>query len=178
MDQGKVLQLKITLTDAADKPVWREILVPDTVRYDQLHAIIQVLFDWQNAHLHSFRPSTDDNVEYGIVMADDDFGMVETKPEGEFAALPDLKKGPVTYTYDFGDDWRHVIELEDTLNYDKVVAAGHQQLPISINGEGDAPAEDSRMADPAELAAAGITGTAYDEKKINAQLMKLMSWWN
>lgn len=172
MAQGKVLQLKITLQDVNDQPVSREILVPDTVRYDQLHAIIQILFNWQNAHLHAFRPSNDTKVEYGIVMADDDFGLVETKPEGEFTALPDLKQGPVTYVYDFGDDWQHEIELTDTLSYDKVVAAGYQQLPVVINGSGAAPAEDSRTAD------GQVTGTQYDEQAINAQLMKLMSWWN
>ncbi len=40
------------------------------------------------------------------------------------------------YNYDFGDDWKHIIEVEDVIN-DYTV-----NFPICTDGEGNAPPED------------------------------------
>lgn len=48
--------------------------------------------------------------------------------------IPEYTK--ILYTYDFGDDWRHYIQVDD------VIDNCEQALPILLSGEGDAPPED------------------------------------
>jgi hypothetical protein len=44
--------------------------------------------------------------------------------------------GPVRYRYDFGDDWKHVLEFEETLDADSGV------YPRCLDGSGACPPED------------------------------------
>jgi Plasmid pRiA4b ORF-3-like protein len=56
-----VFQVKITLADVADPPVWRRLLVPAAIRLDRFHQVIQAVMGWEDYHLHVFsdgRPST------------------------------------------------------------------------------------------------------------------------
>lgn len=32
-------------------PVWRRVLIPDKITFEELHEIIQILFGWDNEHL-------------------------------------------------------------------------------------------------------------------------------
>jgi hypothetical protein len=47
------LLLKLTLKDSRPS-VWRTLRVPTRYRLDQLHRMMQILFDWQDYHLHEF----------------------------------------------------------------------------------------------------------------------------
>ncbi|MDD7176567.1 MAG: hypothetical protein SPG09_10555 [Lachnospiraceae bacterium] len=35
-------------------PVWRRVVIPEKLSFENLHQVIQILFGWQNAHLHDF----------------------------------------------------------------------------------------------------------------------------
>jgi len=103
----EILQLKVTLK-GSKPPIWRRLEVPATITLDKLHEVLQVAFDWGGWHLHCFE--TADEV-YGI-------------PEPELGYRSErgvklLKVAPVggklTYTYDFGDNWEHVILVEKLL---------------------------------------------------------------
>jgi hypothetical protein len=48
--------------------------------------------------------------------------------------LPKYKK--ILYRYDFGDDWRHYIEI------DNIIEDCGEILSLLLSGEGDAPPED------------------------------------
>lgn len=52
---------KIVIEDT-HPPVWRRVIVPDQITFFELHKIIQILFDWDDAHLHGFHIPSDDIV--------------------------------------------------------------------------------------------------------------------
>ena len=100
--------LKIVIEDT-HPPVWRRILIPEKITFEELHRVIQIIFGWSGEHLHDFRiPSEyiciDDGEE-----AWDAYHYVETETLVE-SFLLEYKW--VRYTYDFGDEWRHKIIYE------------------------------------------------------------------
>jgi Plasmid pRiA4b ORF-3-like protein len=46
-------QLKVTLI-GSKPPIWRRILVPDTITLGKLHQVLQVIMGWEDEHLHQF----------------------------------------------------------------------------------------------------------------------------
>ena len=142
MAPGKmVYQLKITLLDTAP-PIWRRIQVPATCNFWDLHCYIQDAFGWTNSHLHQFI-YTDSTGEPPVWLGIPDDDCFEDEPETvagwEFKIKPFLaeKTGKIEYVYDFGDDWHHSIELEDTLP-----AEIGTKYPRCIAGERNGPPED------------------------------------
>lgn len=165
MTESSIMQLKVTLKNV--KPdTWRRVLVPTSIRYDQLHAIIQVLFGWTNSHLHSFSPVDDPAIEYGIVMQDLDVGD-EMLDESENFAYPDLEKGNVMYIYDFGASWTHQIELEKMITMKAFLQAKHHQLPVVLAGRG-----------PERIEATGDRGSAFNAQKINGLFGEFAGSWD
>jgi hypothetical protein len=47
-----MFQLLITVEDI-DPPIWRRLLVPDSIRLSKLHLMIQAALGWWNYHLHA-----------------------------------------------------------------------------------------------------------------------------
>lgn len=153
----KALQLKVTL-ELEDHQVWRRIIVPVNRTFDKLHDIIQAVFGWKDYHLHEFyifEAAASNNglsinhsgfYEGGnrpilnLVSNEEAFGypndiemMLETGIKlSEY--IPAYKK--LKYNYDFGDNWEHYIEVEDTIDdYDVY-------YPVCLEGEGNTPPED------------------------------------
>lgn len=52
---------KIVIEDT-HPPVWRRVIIPDQITFFELHKIIQILFDWDDVHLHGFHIPSDDIV--------------------------------------------------------------------------------------------------------------------
>ncbi|MGR8942249.1 MAG: plasmid pRiA4b ORF-3 family protein, partial [Gammaproteobacteria bacterium] len=48
-----IYQLKITLKDSKP-PIWRRLLIADTVTLAKLHTAIQIVMGWSDDHLHQF----------------------------------------------------------------------------------------------------------------------------
>jgi len=105
-----VHQLKVTIK-AIRPPIWRRVLVPSETTLAQLHRVVQEAFGWEDYHLHEFDI---DGVRYGI---DDGQGWDEPPIDERRATLGKVtaKGDRFTYVYDFGDDWRHQIEVEDVV---------------------------------------------------------------
>lgn len=97
-------------------PVWREILVPATYSFWDLHVAIQDSMGWLDCHLHEFRfgnSGGSSSVLIGI------------PPEEIWEDTPEVLAGweiPITdfftevgdradYEYDFGDGWQHEVTL-------------------------------------------------------------------
>ncbi len=126
------LQLKITLK-GSKPPIWRRVLIKDTITFKDLHHIIQDAMGWYNCHLYEF----------------DLWGFSIGMPyEGSFDEIEDASKIKIkkhlnspgmkfTYTYDFGDDWEHLITVEKI----EPITKG-EQLPVCIKGKGNCPPED------------------------------------
>lgn len=131
---GQSYHLEISLA-STDPPVWRLIEVPGVLSLADLHHIIQVAMGWENRHLHQFRAG---RKIYGPQLADDYTGT-PALDESRFR-LSDLEQDflqGVVYTYDFGDNWEHVILLK------KVLPAGESRgYPVVIDGERACPPED------------------------------------
>ncbi|WP_196812034.1 plasmid pRiA4b ORF-3 family protein [Schleiferilactobacillus shenzhenensis] len=155
MAEKESLQLKITLR-GFHPPVWRRVVVPDTVTLADLHTIIQIAFDWSDEHLHDFYSTQNAEVHYGP--AGDETVQGD---EAKTLARPLLEDSNVMYTYDFGDEWKHLIHLEKVLP-----ASGFHRAPVPycVTGRGASPAEDSGGGDDAE------DRTPLDVAAINRQL--------
>jgi hypothetical protein len=103
-------QLKIELLDVVPT-VWRRLVVPETIKLPNLHRVFQVALGWTNSHLHEFvingvrysdpDPDVDDELQHV-----DERDVVLDEALGMDARCFD-------YVYDFGDDWHHVVLVED-----------------------------------------------------------------
>ncbi|MBL8699438.1 MAG: plasmid pRiA4b ORF-3 family protein [Alphaproteobacteria bacterium] len=133
--------LRLTITIADIEPaIWRRVVVPRALNFAQLHEVIQAAFDWTDSHLHHF-------IVGGLVIGAPEFdedGFNEyTTLEATEIKLTDLlirydEKLRIRYEYDFGDSWRHEIEIEELAPAD--TPAG--PLPICIAGARHRPPED------------------------------------
>lgn len=127
-----VLQVRITLRDVYDPPVWRQVLIPAAYPLSRVHWVIQAAMGWDNSHMHAFRIG---KISYG------------PDPEGELGNADETKarladvarvRTRICYEYDFGDGWEHDLIVEA-----RVVAEGGETYPACIAGEGACPLEDS-----------------------------------
>lgn len=123
----------------ATPPVWRRLVLPSTLRLDQLHGVLQAVFDWTDSHLHRF--VLDDEAwgdgekylcPYDVEDGEDDGVPASDVRLDEVLAAP----GEVlTYLYDFGDDWHHRLVVEQ-------VGPAVDEVQL-VAGHGAAPPEDS-----------------------------------
>jgi len=110
-EQGKAYELKITLL-GTDPPVWRRVQVPADILLSDLHRVIQAVMGWEHQHLHEFEIK---GVRYTDL--DQAGGELEAEDEAEVPLneLVTRVRTKFRYWYDFGDDWRHEIQLERIL---------------------------------------------------------------
>jgi len=156
-----VYQFKITLRDA-EPPIWRQIQVPESYNFHQLHIAIQYAMGWESAegnyHLHSFdmiNPQTLKNQLIGILDSDDEmsadicrgafmayFGLPQPKAIDEkktkIAKYFSLANTKAIYEYDFGDSWEHELVFEGSFP-----AEAAKNYPVCITGERACPPEDA-----------------------------------
>ena len=138
----ELYQLNIQI-DIEGHHIWRRVLVPSSFSFRHLHNIIQTVFDWQNYHLHEFTVKRENNTPLTIAMDDEPHTMefFDFDNEGilqeRFVSLHDIfsQHADVTYQYDFGDSWTHIITLE------KKVQA-HSLQVVFLEGNGERPPED------------------------------------
>lgn len=105
---ASVFQLKVTLLNTKP-PIWRRILVDGSITLGDLHEVIQAAFGWWNCHLHEFEIG---HSRYGIPDPDWDFGPATVDERAVRLDAVAAAGGAFHYTYDFGDDWRHKVNVE------------------------------------------------------------------
>lgn len=107
--------LKIDLRPTEIQPViWRRIEVDGRVSLSKLHHFIQAAFGWTDAHLHEFNIR---DLTYGIPDPEDDMYEREILDERKAFLNRLLADEDVfTYTYDFGDNWEHIITVESVIS--------------------------------------------------------------
>jgi len=136
----QVYQFKISLKDVKP-PVWRRVQVPKDYSFWDMHVAIQDAMGWLDCHLHEFTmvdPSTGRKAQIGI--PDDEFERDrDTLPgwECDIAKYFALDKRLAVYTYDFGDNWRHSVRLEEIVPREKDIA-----YPRCLAGRRACPPED------------------------------------
>lgn len=131
--------------ELAAHSIWRKLIVPLDITLADFHQVLQVVFDWHDSHLHEYyvydenekhtRPKLnivmhEESLEYGIPGVD--MQMEEGLLLSDFVP----KHMYMKYVYDFGDDWRHDIIVEEVLQNEAISS------PICLAGEGTAPPED------------------------------------
>lgn len=106
-----VHSLKVTI-EGTKPPVWRRLVVPSDATLGDLHQIIQVVFGWTNSHLHAFEIDGERFEPESPVGGFDGFGP-DPYDEDDAPIAEVLDEGDrALYTYDFGDNWEHRIEVE------------------------------------------------------------------
>lgn len=129
-----LLQLRIQL-QGVEPTVWRRILVPESITLPKLHEVIQAAIGWRDSHPHEFGINS---VRYGQPDPGWDQGSDLVLSEADVRlgkCLADRKS--FTYVYDLGDDWQHLIQVEERVCSDQLPLK-----PICLEGEGACPPED------------------------------------
>jgi hypothetical protein len=129
-----IVQIRITLLDV-QPPVWRRVLAPATLPLHRMHATIQAAMGWLDQHLYEFQAG---DRRYGE--ADPEDGPASSVTDARTVKLSSLiEKGVdrLLYIYDFGDEWRHEIVVEDVRPGDPGV-----DYPCFVEGERRCPPED------------------------------------
>ena len=147
-----IFQVKMTLLDVSDPPVWRRVLVPAAITLRGLHRVIQAAMGWQDYHLHVFRIG---DAAYGPDPENELGFRDETK-----ARLCDVAQvgTRIGYEYDFGDGWEHELVVEAASR-----AEAGQVYPACAAGEGACPPEDCGGAPGYQELKAILADPAHEE---------------
>ena len=131
----RIARIKITL-DHSKPVIWRRAEVPLTATMRALHEAIQAVMLFENYHLFQFDVGPRGNeTHYGIPDPDGVWITVIDARKAKLGALVDAGVKRFTYTYDFGDDWRHTVLIEavgpadPTLDYPRFIVNRHANLP-------------------------------------------------
>jgi len=126
-------------------PIWRRLSIPIDATFYDLHYAIQDAFEWDNEHLHQFemknggqriliQPDEGDCTPFNYLGGGPDILDEFTTPLSQIAQQG-IKK--FQYTYDFGDNWKHMIKIEKTIETDIP-----NPLPTILKGAGGTIPED------------------------------------
>lgn len=139
-DDVGVYRVRVDLVDAAE-PLWRHMELASDLFLEELHAVLQAAFGWTDSHLHRFACGEnyyDQRAEYYLMPFQIDEGEPGV-PEEQVRLDEVLTRAgdALFYCYDFGDDWQHIIQLEDVQP-----GTPHGSRALCVDGEGPALAED------------------------------------
>ncbi|GAB6485833.1 plasmid pRiA4b ORF-3 family protein [Bacillus cereus] len=122
-------------------PIWRKVILPAKLTFDDLHDVIQCLFQWEHQYLFEFTvgkyaisASPDSSISFAMLEQTTPSRMLRTDRTMLFEQIK--KKHQIfQYVYDFGDYWLLQIQVEDIFeqNFDEITCTG---------GENAAPLED------------------------------------
>lgn len=134
----EILQLNVYLLHSSPL-IWRRILVHRDTSFFQLHHTLQISMGWQNYHLFEFgfegyRIGKIDEKEKETGYGSDQVLDCSAVKLGDIVTGP---KDVMTYTYDFGDDWQHRIEVEEILPVERSLT-----YPFCTGGAMACPPED------------------------------------
>jgi hypothetical protein len=145
-----------------DPPAWRRLEVASDVNLAEVHDIIQVAFGWTDSHLHGFAAGPefyDPEAERYLCPFDEEESEDDGVPEAQVRLDEVLAESgdTLTYAYDYGDDWDHLITLEAALPREDGAPRA-----VCTGGQRDGPAEDCGGVPSYELIAAATDPTRPD----------------
>lgn len=136
-----IYQLKVTL-EHVHPSTWKRIQVKSGISFYTLHQILQIVFSWDDDHLHVFDVSSlpdyrrkqgkskvgmnndtrmifqsffgerDEKIYIGDAKHKLGFGKEYDERNEILSDWVTEEKQKLRYTYDFGDNWKHQIVLE------------------------------------------------------------------
>ena len=131
--RAQIYQIKVTLAGITP-PVWRRVLVRSDTTLGRLHDVIQAVMGWEDYHLHQFIVG---GAFYGVLHPG--YGDLEMRDERDIC-LDRIVTGAgfrFDYEYDFGDNWEHVLVVEEVLPPEP-----GQVYPVCLQGKRACPPED------------------------------------
>lgn len=139
MKSGNAYQIKVTLSD--EPPIWRRLEIPGNFTFSDFHVAIQDAMGWHDCHLHEFEvrnPLTKENEIIGIPDDESDWDReIISGMKRKVSDIFSLENIKAKYTYDYGDNWVHRIEVERI----KTIAR-NSKYPMCIGGNAACPPED------------------------------------
>jgi hypothetical protein len=136
----RVARLKITL-DHCRPAVWRRVEIPLTANMRALHDAIQAVMLFENYHLFQFDVGPRGHeIHYSIPDPHGAFIKIADARNAKLGKLVDAGVARFTYTYDFGDDWRHTIVVEavgpaePALDYPRFIEGANRAPPEDVGG--------------------------------------------
>jgi len=163
-------RLHIELLDVRPS-VWRRLLVPAGITLPPLHRVFQVVLGWSNSHLHEFIINGERYADPDLEWKDELQQRDERRVRLEAALGGESRT--FEYVYDFGDDWRHAVVVEDRYLQPRAPFA-----PFCLAGENACPPED--IGGPpgyVQFLAEGVGGldpTRFDLGAVNRALARVM----
>lgn len=183
----RVARLKITL-DYSKPVITRRIEVRLNSTLYTLHEAIQAVMLFENYHLFRFDVGLRGHeTSYGMPDPDGFMEVIDAK-HATLNQLIDAKVIKFTYTYDFGDDWRHTITVEaiasadQAFTYPRFIDGARRAPPEDVGGEPGFEHFITVMANPKHPEHADLKrryGSVFDpnnidEKLININIAKLV----
>ena len=144
--------LKIKL-DLEKFDIYRVVEVPYNITFYDLHKVIMTVFDWSDHHLHDFNLLDGDlNRETPLLSLPIKLSIYDRKitPEMLMTDLgcPEINEDSIRlnevfeendwclYTYDMGDNWEHIISVEERKR------TGGSEHAVLLERKGECPPED------------------------------------
>lgn len=128
-----LFQFKIQVKGVIQPPVWRQLIVPAWLTFDQFHQLIQIAVGWKNERTYFFLPKEKDTAPQIKLVQNPDFNQLDAtiiKLDDMFSENQKL----FIYNYDLVDNWEHVIHLE------KIIANKSSKIEL-LAGKGACPVE-------------------------------------
>jgi hypothetical protein len=129
-----VLKMRVDLA-GMEVPVWRELLVPARLTLEEVHVIVQVCFDWEDAHLHEFQVGHERFLD-----ARDDtlLDMPHQRSDGQVRLHQLVDALPFEFHYLYSQDefWSHRVRVTEMLAPSDV-----HLYPLCVGGQNAAPPE-------------------------------------
>lgn len=134
-------KLRIIL-EGSEPKIYRTVIVPEKFTFDDLHYVIQCVMNWDDSHMYQFNTGKPYHSDVIKLVDEEDYFFGSSSRHKEYDSektyISDFFNGltkKMTYTYDFGDDWTHIITVlkksEEEVLY-----------PKCVKGENSAPIED------------------------------------
>ena len=129
-----IARFRLELRDIEPR-IWRRVDVPLSSTLPALHGFIQFAFRWTDSHLFEFEIG---DRTYGDP-ENDYFGERRIYKAASIRLKTVVERGieRFVYVYDFGDDWRHDIFIEEIRDGEHDV-----DYPAFVEGERRGPPED------------------------------------
>lgn len=119
---------KVWLEDISPQ-IWRRFQVPTGISFETLHDIVQIVMGWEQYHLFRFAVG-----DFGFMR--DPMGHGDHDANTSIDTYLKYLNSVLYYEYDFGDSWRHVLQIEAHLSQ-------AVDLPACLDGRNACPPEDS-----------------------------------
>lgn len=125
--------MKVVLDDVAP-PVIRVVDVRTDIRLERLHTTLQAALGWMDCHLWEFRAG---GAEWGMPDPDWSDGPRDAAATTLRKVLAETGAETLTYLYDFGDGWKHTIDVVRIGD-----AVSGTEYPVLVEASGRCPPED------------------------------------